>query len=245
MDELLTTIRSRHGSAISTGLYTANCANCREARSLFRRAFLSRRRTRYSPWRILTLLRNSRSKQTRERLVAAAGEIFNRDGYHGTESNRIAKAAGYATGTFYKHFRDKREVFLAVYEAWVSDEWKAVEVELAAGNEPAVTARRLVDLSIDFHARWRGLRASLMELVSADTEVRRFYRAQRRRQLDIIEHHRGRIGAPLRRREDDAIHLFTTERLYDAIAQGDIQALGLKREIVIEAMVEKVLALLA
>jgi len=132
-----------------------------------------------------------------------------------------------------------------VYEAWVSDEWKAVEVELAAGNEPAVTARRLVDLSIDFHARWRGLRASLMELVSADTEVRRFYRAQRRRQLDIIEHHRGRIGAPLRRREDDAIHLFTTERLYDAIAQGDIQALGLKREIVIEAMVEKVLALLA
>jgi hypothetical protein len=47
-----------------------------------------------------------------------------------------------------------------------------------------------------------------------------------------------------RRREDDAIHLFTTERAFDAIAQGEIEALGLDREIVIESMVEKVLLVL-
>jgi AcrR family transcriptional regulator len=42
--------------------------------------------------------------QTRERLVAAAAILFNRAGYHGTDSNRIARAAGYSTGTFYLNY---------------------------------------------------------------------------------------------------------------------------------------------
>ena len=32
----------------------------------------------------------------------------------------IAQTAGCATGTFYKHFRDKREIFLAVYGRWLA-----------------------------------------------------------------------------------------------------------------------------
>src|SRR5271170_5993477 len=105
--------------------------------------------------------RRGTPEQTRARLVATAAEIFNRVGYHGTDSNRIAKKAGYATGTFYKHFKDKREAFLAVYEAWVTSEWRAIDQELSAGGEPEEVARKLVELSIDFHTKWRGLRASL------------------------------------------------------------------------------------
>src|SRR5260370_17670464 len=92
--------------------------------------------------------------ETRERLVAAAARIFNRVGYHGTDSNRIAKEAGYATGTFYKHFKDKREAFLAVYEAWVTSEWSAVDAELSAGRNPQETAQILVNLSIDYHTKY-------------------------------------------------------------------------------------------
>src|SRR5690606_17709581 len=44
---------------------------------------------------------------TRERLIAAAAEVINRDGYFGTDSNAIARAAGYSPATFYKHFEDK------------------------------------------------------------------------------------------------------------------------------------------
>ncbi len=189
--------------------------------------------------------RRGTPEQTRARLVATAGEIFNRAGYHGTDSNQIAKEAGYATGTFYKHFKDKREAFLAVYEAWVTSEWSAIDTELSTGRKPEETARRLVKLSIDFHTKWRGLRASLIELVFTDEEVRRFYRSQRRRQLDVIAQLRRRLGIRPGRREDDAIHLFTTERTFDAIGQGEVQALGLDRDIVVEAMVEKVLALLS
>jgi AcrR family transcriptional regulator len=189
--------------------------------------------------------RRGSPSQTRERLVAAAAQLFNRVGYRGTNSNQIAKAAGYSTGVFYKHFTDKREIFLAAYETWVVSEWKAVEDQLSAGETREQTARRLVALTVDFHTRWKGLRASLLELVFTDAKIRRFYRDQRRRQLDVMARIRAEIGAARRNREQDAIHLFTMERTGDAIAQGELGDLGLDRDTVIEALVERVARLLA
>jgi AcrR family transcriptional regulator len=189
--------------------------------------------------------RRGSPEQTRERLVAAAAHLFNRDGYHRTDSNQIAKEAGYSTGVFYKHFKDKREIFLAAYETWVASEWKAVAAELTAGGAVEDIARRLVALSIDFHTRWRGLRSALLELVFTDAEVKRCYRKQRRRQLDVMAELRAKIGAPARRREDDAVHLFATERTFDAIAQGELRDLGLDRQMVIESMMQKVISVLS
>jgi hypothetical protein len=96
-----------------------------------------------------------------------------------------------------------------VYEGWVTSQWKGLEAELSAGRKPEDTARRLVELSIEFHTKWRGLRASLGELVFTDAEVRQFYRSQRRRQLDVIVGLRRRLGIPAGRREDDAIRYLT------------------------------------
>jgi AcrR family transcriptional regulator len=183
--------------------------------------------------------------QTRERLVAAAAQLFNRGGYHGTDSNQIAREAGYSTGIFYKHFADKRDIFLAAYETWVVSEWKGVEEELSLRGPRGEIALRLVALTVDFHTRWKGLRASLIELVFTDAKVRRFYRNQRKRQLDLMARIRGEIGARHGRREDDAIHLFTMERTADAIAQGELRDLGLDRDTVVKALVEKVAGLLA
>ena len=103
---------------------------------------------------------------TRARLVAAAARVFNRDGFHGTDSNRIARAAGYAPGSFYKHFADKRAIFLEAWEAWVTAEWAAVETALAAGGDAAAVATRIVAVVLALppplarlpreHARARG-----------------------------------------------------------------------------------------
>src|ERR1700751_5072292 len=109
---------------------------------------------------------------TRARLVAAAADVFNRDGYHGTDSNRIARAAGYAPGTFYKHFADKRAIFLAVYEEWVAREWKDIGATLTEPGAKDERARRIVDVFLEHHRRWRGVRASLRVLVATDADVR-------------------------------------------------------------------------
>ena len=158
--------------------------------------------------------------ETRRRLVAAAGVAFNRDGYDGTDSNRIAREAGYSPGAFYKHFADKREAFIAVYTEWVAGEWAEVGRILDAGHTPGATARALVAAVLDLHRRWRGMRRSLRALVGADAGVRRAYVAERARQLDAM--------AALGRadRAGDALLLYLMERTADAIADGEPESLG-------------------
>ena len=185
---------------------------------------------------------STRTVDTRARLVAAAAKAFNRAGYHGTDSNRIARAAGYAPATFYKHFADKRAIFLAAYERWVASEWSAVEDLVARGGSPAELAARIVDLVLEHHRRWRGLRASLLVLVASDAAVRRFYRAQRRRQLGMLAALRARLGAKRRPVAEDAVLLFTLERTCDAIASGEPKDLGVAVGSVLEVVRARVRA---
>ncbi|HSW11990.1 MAG TPA: TetR/AcrR family transcriptional regulator [Solimonas sp.] len=166
--------------------------------------------------------------QTRQRLVAAAAELFNEAGYDGTDSNRLARAAGYAPGTFYKHFRDKREIFLAVYADWVTQEWEALGSTLGQGGSAQARATGIVDQLLAHHRRWRGLRASLRMLVASDGPVREFYREQRLRQFAWLERLRAEAGDPPRSREEDALLLYTLERTADALADEEAAALQLR-----------------
>jgi AcrR family transcriptional regulator len=165
----------------------------------------------------------------RQRLIAAAAEVINRDGYFGTDSNAIARAAGYAPATFYKHFVDKRAILLAAYEGWVATEWQhidAVQRSAPAGQR----ARALTAWILAHHRRWRGLRASLLGLVGADPMVRDFYVAQRRRQLDLLRALRDVRRIRADDRERDALLLYSFERACDALASGEAEALGLDVE---------------
>ncbi len=171
--------------------------------------------------------RRGTPETTRARLVAAAAAVFNRDGYHGTDSNRIARTAGYAPGTFYLHFADKRAIFLAAYERWVTTEWAAIEDELKAGGGAEAIAARIIALVLEHHRRWRGLRTSMLALVASDREIQRFYRQQRRRQLRMLAGLRLRLGGRARSPEEGAVLLFTLERVCDAVANGELRALGL------------------
>ncbi|MBX3024921.1 TetR/AcrR family transcriptional regulator [bacterium] len=167
---------------------------------------------------------------TRERLIAAAAEVLNRDGYFGTDSNAIARAAGYSPATFYKHFEDKRAILLAAYERWVGAEWRHVAGTVRAGLPAAEAARHLTTWVIAHHRRWRGLRASLLALVGVDDVVRAFYLTQRRRQLEWLAELRRPAAAASAGREADALRLYTFERACDAIANGETAALGLDAE---------------
>lgn len=167
-------------------------------------------------------------EETRDRLVATAAEVFNRDGYDGTDTNRIAREAGYSPGSFYKHFPDKRAVFIAVYDAWVAEEWRAVETLLA--TPAADTPRALVELVIALHERWRGFRRSLRALAGIDPEIRRAHLAGRKRQLDTLARLRTRGGRAARGdRARDLLLLYTLERAADALAEGELESLAVRR----------------
>ena len=54
---------------------------------------------------------------TRQRLVLAALELFTARGYHETTTPEIAKKAGVAEGTIYRHFTSKQHCFNELYRA--------------------------------------------------------------------------------------------------------------------------------
>ena len=57
-----------------------------------------------------------KGKATRERLLEAATEVFGRLGYEATRVADINETAGVSHGLFYRHFKDKAEILVAVLE---------------------------------------------------------------------------------------------------------------------------------
>ena len=80
------------------------------------------------------LSRIERKAQTREQILAAALEVFLRDGFHGATLDDIADEAGYTKGAVYSNFSGKDDLFLALLDAHTSQ-------RLAAYREAAARAR--------------------------------------------------------------------------------------------------------
>ena len=63
--------------------------------------------------------RTKRSAQTRERIIAAATEVFARSGFHGAKVADIAEQAGIAYGLVYHYFHNKEDILAAIFtERW-------------------------------------------------------------------------------------------------------------------------------
>lgn len=165
-------------------------------------------------------------EQTRARIVMAAAEEFQTHGYFGTDSNVIARAAGYAPGTFYKHFVDKRAVFLAVYVDWVTAQWAEIAKLLRDDLPGPSLAAQIADLVLAHHKTWRVFRSSLKALIATDAEVRKYHRAWRRRQLRLLGEVLGRPSQP-----EDALGVLVIEHIADALADGEAAAIGVPREV--------------
>jgi AcrR family transcriptional regulator len=71
---------------------------------------------------------------THQRLIRAALELFSSRGYHDTTTAQIAKKAGVAEGTIYRHFQSKQQLLNELYRAALR--WAAKTVEDAAGATP-------------------------------------------------------------------------------------------------------------
>lgn len=62
----------------------------------------------------------ARSRETRERIVAAAIAAFEEHGYDDTNTAAIARRAGIGVGTLYGYFPDKRKLMLEILDGTVS-----------------------------------------------------------------------------------------------------------------------------
>ena len=80
---------------------------------------------------------------TRERLLGAARELIEEGGYGAASVLAIADRAGVASGTLYRHFASKEELFVEVFRAVCEREEAAMR---AAAGEPSVEVAASVRL---------------------------------------------------------------------------------------------------
>ncbi len=72
-----------------------------------------------------------------ELILAAALELFERQGFDATAVPEIAEAAGVGTGTIYRYFATKEELFNALYARWKG----AYNETVLAGFPPGTSIR--------------------------------------------------------------------------------------------------------
>jgi len=156
---------------------------------------------------------------TKHKLIAVAAKEFNRCGFGGTDTNKIARRAGFAPQTFYRWFKDKTDVFLAVYRAWEEEE-RNLLAHLLAKKAPA---ERLVAAIVRHHRLYRIFRRSLRRLSLEDPVVRKARAESRNRQIGRI---RASLGTGAPHAAAIATVLFQIERLCDGIADDEFADLG-------------------
>jgi AcrR family transcriptional regulator len=169
-----------------------------------------------------TPLRRPRESReaTSERLLRAAASEFNEHGFGGTDTNRIARRAGFAPQTFYRWFQDKVEIFIKTYERWTREEFGAIGTLMAENASDVRLARAIVA----HHKAYLVFRRSLRQL-SVENDVVRAARARSRlNQIAFVK-----SLSPDVARDDASLAamLLQTERLADALAEGEFQDMGL------------------
>jgi AcrR family transcriptional regulator len=98
----------------------------------------------------------ARRAATRERVVTAARELIARGGYREAQVAAVAARAGVATGTVYRHFPSKADLFAEVFRQVSQREVDATRAAAAAVGDGPATAR--LRAAIEAFAR-RALRA--------------------------------------------------------------------------------------
>ena len=70
-----------------------------------------------------------------EAVVDAAALVFRRHGFHGSSLLDLGRAMGLTPGSIYKAFPDKRAIFRAAFERYVSVRRQQLRAKLAAGED--------------------------------------------------------------------------------------------------------------
>ncbi len=98
----------------------------------------------------------ARSRETFEAILGAAVQVFERRGYAGATTNRIAELAGVSIGSLYQYFPNKDAILVALSERHVQkgSEHLAPLVAAFAANPPPVREglELLVGAMVELHA---------------------------------------------------------------------------------------------
>ncbi len=124
-------------------------------------------------------------EETRARILAAARELFERNGTRGTTTREVAERAGVNEATLFRHFGSKRALLDAMREqACGSEEFRAVLSGLS-GSDLAADLRRLAYFVVDHMIGKRAMMCVSLAEDAAGTDDAPEWRGPTQLQADL------------------------------------------------------------
>jgi AcrR family transcriptional regulator len=84
--------------------------------------------------------------EKQEKILQAALELFAREGYHATSTNKVAKHAGVSEGLIFRHFGNKDGLLQAILDEG-ERRFKALFVDIVMENEPHEVIRKTIEMT--------------------------------------------------------------------------------------------------
>jgi AcrR family transcriptional regulator len=128
----------------------------------------------------------ARSRRTRQKLIDAAVDCFERHGFEETTTAMIAAGAGVAVGTVYNYFTDKREIILELFDRTDREVADEVIAQLDPASwrgtiDPRDRTRSLIDAIFHTQQLQPGIQRILWAQFFKDPEFREPFEALRSR----------------------------------------------------------------
>jgi len=149
-----------------------------------------------------------KSDETRARILAAAIDLFRRQGFEATTMREIAAAAEVATGAAYYYFDSKDAIVLAFYGRAQDEMDPLLEVALEAGKDLKSRVRALLEVKLRYFEPYRPLLGALSSHADPQHPLSPFSAQTREiRERDKRYFERALIEAKVRITEDLKPHL--------------------------------------
>lgn len=165
-------------------------------------------------------LRDRKRRRTRQAIVDAAVELFQRYGYEGTTVADIAAAAEIGTRTFFSYFPSKEDVLFPESDARVVAALKAIETRVPDEQPVDILLRALRE--VDTNAELAGPMAALRLRLARDVPAARgkALQVQFDAQREIARHLQSAFPGQL-----DAVHAAALVGAFIGAVTGALQVL--------------------
>ncbi len=149
----------------------------------------------------------ARPAPTRQRILDAALDLFNREGSLGVTTHDVAAACGISPGNLYYHFRNREEIVRALFEEAIAAHHDRERQRADAGQGPSGDDLEFLK---EFNWRYRFFKRELPTLLQRDRALRDAFLAFQRDHLARLE---AAIGRAVERGELRALDAADRRRL--------------------------------
>ena len=115
-----------------------------------------------------------RSIEKKEKIIKAGFELICENGYHNTDTSKIAKRAGVSTGIIYQYFKDKHDILLAGLEKYADTIFYPMldlpETKFDKRDFSKIM-RKMIEKYIENHKLSQTAHEEIMAMVHSDKDV--------------------------------------------------------------------------